>query len=120
MQLAGKLDKAKVAYEKAAHANERGGGTQWHAAKHLESAATLAKELNRWDSLYDFIDRAASLYIEAGKISVGARSSAKTGACIPVALHLYIFKCILNELIGETTCFEASSYSRSRVWIRSS
>jgi len=60
------------AYEKAAHANERGGGTLWHAAKHLETAAAIAKDLGKWDAVYDYTDRAATLFVEAGKIAVGA------------------------------------------------
>jgi hypothetical protein len=71
-QVLGQSNKALVAYEKAAEANLRGSGTEWHAAKHLESAAQICKELQRWPDTAEFGQRAAKLYVDAGKPGTGA------------------------------------------------
>jgi tetratricopeptide (TPR) repeat protein len=58
--------KAKEAYEKAATGQERL-SSPWQAAKHLESAGALAKELENWNEVVDFYKRACELYTECGK-----------------------------------------------------
>lgn len=40
---------------------------QWDAAKHMESAAALAKELGKWNEVSDFYKRASELYLECGR-----------------------------------------------------
>jgi len=39
----------------------------WDAAKHMESAAALAKELGRWNEVSDHYRRASELYNECGR-----------------------------------------------------
>jgi Soluble NSF attachment protein, SNAP len=72
VQGAGCLQKAVTAYEKAAHANIRGHGTAWHAAKHLEAAAQLSKEQSDFRACADYIRRAAGHFVECGKVGTGA------------------------------------------------
>ena len=72
LQVAGANQKALDAFEKAAEANLRGRGTEWHAAKHLESAAQISKDMEQWPATADFARRASQLYIDAGKLGTGA------------------------------------------------
>lgn len=57
------------AYEKAAEANIRGGGTSWHAAKHLEAAAKICVELRRFDRAFELLKGSASHYVDCGKLA---------------------------------------------------
>ena len=74
LQVVGCLQKAILAYEKAAEANLRGSGTAWHAAKHLEAAAQQAKALGELRTCADLARRAAGHYVDAGKASTGAEA----------------------------------------------
>ena len=99
--MAGCPRKAIEAYEKAAHANVKGKGTAWHAAKHLEAASQLANELQDAKACADFAKQAADHYVTAGKAGTGAeclgraarlletRSPTQSGQLYMAALELY-------------------------------
>lgn len=59
-------ERAKEAYEKASKGQEML-SSPWDAAKHMESAASLAKDLRNWKEVGDFYRRASELYIECGR-----------------------------------------------------
>lgn len=67
----GSDERAILAYEKAAEANYRGGGTLWHAAKHLEEAGALSAKLLKWDAAIDFYERASNDFVKGGVASNG-------------------------------------------------
>lgn len=54
-----------------------GGNRPWDAAKHMESAAALAKELSNWSEVADFYRRASELYIESGRSQPASDALAK-------------------------------------------
>ena len=72
MQVAGRNDKAIEAYEKAAEANLRGGGTAWHAAKHLEAAAKICVEMQNYDHAYRLMKESSDQYVDCGKFAPAA------------------------------------------------
>lgn len=72
-QQAGDVDRALEAYEKAATAQEKIGST-WHAAKHMESAAELAKRHKRWEKVVECYKVAAEFYLQSGKHTQGEDS----------------------------------------------
>ena len=72
MQAAGCNRKAIDAYERAAHANIKGKGTAWHAAKHLEAAAQLSNEVQDYRACADYCRDAASHFVSCGKAGTGA------------------------------------------------
>ncbi|KAE9608218.1 hypothetical protein Lal_00003509 [Lupinus albus] len=94
-------EKAKTAYEKASKGQEML-SSPWDAAKHMESAATQAKELSNWKEVGDFYRRASELYIECGRsqpasdaLEKGARALADT---MPdEAVQLYSDACTILE-----------------------
>ena len=49
----------------------------WDAAKHMESAAALAKELSNWREVSDFYRRASELYMECGRSQPASDALAK-------------------------------------------
>ncbi|KAJ6423168.1 GAMMA-SOLUBLE NSF ATTACHMENT PROTEIN [Salix koriyanagi] len=53
-RVAKKNEKAKEAFEKASKGQEML-SSPWDAAKHMESAAALAKELGYWNEVTDFL-----------------------------------------------------------------
>ncbi|XP_057971529.1 gamma-soluble NSF attachment protein [Malania oleifera] len=59
-------EKAKTAFEKASKGQEML-SSPWDAAKHMESAASLAKELQNWGEVADFYRRASELYVMCGR-----------------------------------------------------
>ncbi|KAL0352729.1 UNVERIFIED_CONTAM: Gamma-soluble NSF attachment protein [Sesamum angustifolium] len=65
-RLARKHEKAKDAFEKASKGQEML-SSPWDAAKHMESAAALAKEVGNWNEVSDFYRRASELYIQCGR-----------------------------------------------------
>jgi gamma-soluble NSF attachment protein len=77
MQLCECRAKAIVAYEKAAEANLRGGGTAWHAAKHYEDAAKLSAELRNFSQVAEFSRQASENYVDVGKLVPAAECLAK-------------------------------------------
>mmetsp|Transcript_20692 Transcript_20692/g.39324 ORF Transcript_20692/g.39324 Transcript_20692/m.39324 type:complete len:320 (+) Transcript_20692:17-976(+) len=79
---AGCLDKAKHAFEKAALAQEKL-GSPWHAAKHLETAALVAKEMKGGAvEIEMFFKRACALYMEAGRSQTGADALCRAGKAL--------------------------------------
>jgi gamma-soluble NSF attachment protein len=77
IQLVGNREKAVIAYEKAAEANMRGGGTAWHAAKNLEAAAQLACDLSRWEAAAELLKLASQYYVDCGKFDPAAECLAR-------------------------------------------
>ncbi|GAU48785.1 hypothetical protein TSUD_406280 [Trifolium subterraneum] len=49
----------------------------WDAAKHMESAAALAKELSNWREVADFYQKASELYMECGRPQPASDALAK-------------------------------------------
>lgn len=49
----------------------------WDAAKHMESAAALAKEVGNWKEVSDFYRRSSELYIECGRSQPASDALAK-------------------------------------------
>lgn len=49
----------------------------WDAAKHMESAAALAKDLSNWKEVADFYRKAAELYMECGRPQPASDALAK-------------------------------------------
>jgi tetratricopeptide (TPR) repeat protein len=70
-------EKAIDAYEKAAEANLRGGGTAWHASKHLEDAAKLSVEVRSYSKAAEFSRQASQNYVDCGKLSPAAECLAR-------------------------------------------
>uniref|UniRef100_A0A2N9HW23 Gamma-soluble NSF attachment protein n=1 Tax=Fagus sylvatica TaxID=28930 RepID=A0A2N9HW23_FAGSY len=69
-------EKAKSAFERAS----QGQGvlsSPWDAAKHMESAAALAKELSNWTEVADFYRKACELYIVCGRTQLASDALAK-------------------------------------------
>lgn len=77
VQLCESRSKAIVAYEKAAEANLRGGGTAWHAAKHLENAAKLSAEVRNYSQAAEFSRQASQNYVDVGKFIPAGECLAK-------------------------------------------
>eukprot|EP00243_Klebsormidium_subtile_P000372 TRINITY_DN10603_c0_g3_i1.p1 TRINITY_DN10603_c0_g3~~TRINITY_DN10603_c0_g3_i1.p1 ORF type:complete len:306 (+),score=76.39 TRINITY_DN10603_c0_g3_i1:232-1149(+) len=93
-KLAKNLEKAKHCYERASTGQCRT-DNKWLGAKHLESAASLAKELKQWDEVLDTYKRAAELYNEVGRPQVAAEAYGKAAKAIEAekpeeAIKLYI------------------------------
>lgn len=49
----------------------------WDAARHMESAAVLAKELGKWNEVADFYRRASELYVVCGRPQPASDALAK-------------------------------------------
>ncbi|KAM7505728.1 hypothetical protein LguiB_004632 [Lonicera macranthoides] len=75
-RLAKKYEKAKEAFEKASKGQEMQ-SSPWDAAKHMESAAALAKELGNWSQVADFYRRASELYNECDRAQPASDALAK-------------------------------------------
>ncbi|MED6179390.1 hypothetical protein PIB30_000503 [Stylosanthes scabra] len=110
-RLAKDYENAKTAYEKASKGQEML-SSPWDAAKHMESAAALAKELRNWREVADFYRRASELYIECGRpqpasdaLAKGARALEDT---VPEeAIQLYTDACtVLEEDEREQMAFD--------------
>lgn len=67
---------AKECYEKSATGQERT-RSPWHAAKNLEKAGEMAKELRDWSGVQDCYNRAADFYCEEGRQSNAAEALAR-------------------------------------------
>jgi hypothetical protein len=80
------MDRALHAYERSATAQEKQ-GSHWHAAKHMETAGEICRQLQEWEKLGMYYQRAAQLYQEAGRASTGARRRRRPvpGALCPAA-----------------------------------
>ncbi|MBA0569325.1 hypothetical protein Golob_006761, partial [Gossypium lobatum] len=81
-------EKAKLAFEKASKGQEML-ASPWDAAKHMESAAALAKELRNWTEVIDFYRRASELYMQCDRPQPASDSLAKAaryGHCLSLML----------------------------------
>ncbi|KAK4440292.1 Gamma-soluble NSF attachment protein [Sesamum alatum] len=104
-RLARKHDKAKEAFEKASKGQEML-SSPWDAAKHMESAAALAKEVGNWNEVSDFYRRASELYIQCGRSQPASDSLAKGARALEDALpdeaiQLYTDACAVLEDDGK-------------------
>ncbi|KAE9461498.1 hypothetical protein C3L33_06611, partial [Rhododendron williamsianum] len=104
-RLAKNYEKAKVAFEKASRGQEML-SSPWDAAKHMESAAALAKELSNWSEVADFYRRASELYIECGRSQAASDALAKGARVLEdtapdEAIRLYIDACEILEEDGK-------------------
>ncbi|KIY98118.1 Gamma-soluble NSF attachment protein [Monoraphidium neglectum] len=72
----GELEKSRAAYERAAMSQDKIGST-WHAAKHLESASQISRDLGEWGSVADFARQAAGYFAQAGRPTAGADALAR-------------------------------------------
>ncbi|KAK4491533.1 hypothetical protein RD792_002285 [Penstemon davidsonii] len=84
-RLAKKYDKAKDTFEKASRGQEML-SSPWDAAKHMESAAALAKDLGNWNEVADLYKRASELYIESGRAQPASDALAKGARALEDAL----------------------------------
>ncbi|KAJ0016602.1 hypothetical protein Pint_11412 [Pistacia integerrima] len=107
-------EKAKIAFEKASKGQEML-SSPWDAAKHMESAAVLAKDLGNWTEVADFYRKASELYTECGRpqpasdaLAKAARSLSHSPACSALedadpddAIQLYTDACDILEEDGK-------------------
>ncbi|XP_010941574.1 gamma-soluble NSF attachment protein [Elaeis guineensis] len=98
-------EKAKEAFEKASKGQEMI-SSPWDAAKHMESAAALAKELGRWNEVSDHYRRASELYIECGRSQPASDALAKAARALEdvapdEAVRLYTDACVVLEEDGK-------------------
>ncbi|XP_073004437.1 gamma-soluble NSF attachment protein [Typha latifolia] len=98
-------EKAKEAFEKASKGQEMI-SSPWDAAKHMESAAGLAKELGRWNELSDHYRRASELYSECGRSQPASDALAKGASALEdaspdEAVRMYTDACVLLEDDGK-------------------
>lgn len=47
-------------------------GSTWHAAKHLESASQISRDLADWSQVANFTRQAAEYFAQAGRPTAGA------------------------------------------------
>ncbi|PRQ29868.1 putative NSF attachment protein [Rosa chinensis] len=104
-RIAKDYEKAKDALEKASKGQELI-SSPWDAAKHMESAAALAKELGKWNEVADFYRRASELYTVCGRAQPASDALAKGARTLedPVpeeAIQLYIEACTILEDDGK-------------------
>ncbi|KAF5475482.1 hypothetical protein F2P56_007284 [Juglans regia] len=98
-------EKAKTAYEKASKGQEML-SSPWDAARHMESAAYLAKELGNWNEVADFYRRASELYIVCGRSQPASDALAKGARALEdavpdEAIQLYTDACSILEEDGK-------------------
>ncbi|TKW06612.1 hypothetical protein SEVIR_7G251200v4 [Setaria viridis] len=98
-------EKAKDAFEKASKGQEMI-SSPWDAAKHMESAAALAKELGRWNEVSDFYRRASELYRECGRPQPASDALAKGASALEEkspeeAIKMYDEACSVLEEDGK-------------------
>ncbi|XP_062161456.1 gamma-soluble NSF attachment protein [Alnus glutinosa] len=98
-------DKAKEAFEKASKGQEML-SSPWDAAKHMESAAALAKELGKFSEVADFYRRASELYTVCGRSQPASDALAKGARALEdavpdEAIQLYTDACSILEEDGK-------------------
>ncbi|CAM0902846.1 unnamed protein product [Alopecurus aequalis] len=98
-------EKAKDAFEKASKGQEMI-SSPWDAAKHMESAGALAKELGLWNEVSDFYRRASEFYRECGRPQPASDALAKGASALEdkapeEAIKLYDDACALLEDDGK-------------------
>ncbi|KAH7424752.1 hypothetical protein KP509_11G022300 [Ceratopteris richardii] len=110
-KLAKQLEKAKDAYVRAAEGQEKL-SSPWQAAKDLEAAGAIAKELGKFDEVLELYKRASDLYNECGMPQPSADALAKGARALEEAnpdeaLRLYMDSCgMLEEEGKEHMAFE--------------
>ncbi|XP_042516228.1 gamma-soluble NSF attachment protein [Macadamia integrifolia] len=110
-RLAKDYGKAKIAFEKASKGQEML-SSPWDAAKHMESAASMAKEVGIWNEVADFFRTASKFYIECGRSQPAADALAKGArlleeASSDEAIQMYTEACsILEEDDKEQMAFD--------------
>jgi 26S proteasome regulatory subunit T4 len=72
----GRFKDAMIAFEKCAEANAKE-DNEWHAAKHLEMCALLAKDCATVDETVAYARRACEAYVNAGRAQRGAECLGK-------------------------------------------
>ncbi|KAF3450175.1 hypothetical protein FNV43_RR06255 [Rhamnella rubrinervis] len=103
-RIAKNYEKAKEAFEKASKGQEMI-SSPWDAAKHMESAAALAKELGKWNEVADFYRRASELYVVCGRSQPASDALAKGARALEdaapdEAIQLYTDACAILEEDG--------------------
>ncbi|KAH0451483.1 hypothetical protein IEQ34_018782 [Dendrobium chrysotoxum] len=104
-------EKAKEAFEKASKGQEMI-SSPWDAAKLMESAGALAKDLYRWSEVSDHYRRASELYMECGRSQPASDALAKGARALEdvqpdEAIRLYNDACgILEEDGKEQMAFD--------------
>lgn len=98
-------EKAKTAFEKASKGQEMI-ESPWDAAKHMESAGALAKELGRWNEVSDHFRKASELYSECGRSQPASDALAKGARALEdadpeEAVRLYTDACVILEEDGK-------------------
>ncbi|CAM8927153.1 unnamed protein product [Rhodiola kirilowii] len=98
-------EKAKEAFEKASKGQEML-ASPWDAAKHMEAAAALAKDLGNWREVADFYRRASELYMECSRPqpasdALGKGARALTDAAPDEAIQMYTDACSILEEDGK-------------------
>ncbi|XP_073027049.1 gamma-soluble NSF attachment protein [Primulina eburnea] len=117
-----KYEEAKDAFEKASKGQEML-SSPWDAAKHMESAAALAKQVGKWNEVADFYRHASELFIECGRSQPASDALAKGARALEdpspnVAVQLYIdSSAILEEDGKEQMAFDLYRAATS-VYIR--
>ncbi|KAK4752395.1 hypothetical protein SAY87_021193 [Trapa incisa] len=104
-RFAKKHEMAKIAFEKASKGQEML-SSPWDAAKHMESAASLAKELGNWKEVADFYRRSSELYSECGRSQPASDALAKGARVLEEgapeeAVQMYTDACVLLEEDGK-------------------
>lgn len=104
-RIAKKYEKGKAAFEMASKGQEIL-SSPWDAAKHMESAAALAKELGKWNEVADLYRRASELYVECGRSQPASDALAKAARALEdavpdVAVQLYNDACDILEEDGK-------------------
>ncbi|XP_027904949.1 gamma-soluble NSF attachment protein isoform X1 [Vigna unguiculata] len=94
-------EKAKIAFEKASKGQEML-SSPWDAAKHMESAAALAKDLSNWQEVGDFYRKASELYMECSRPQPASDALAKAARALEdsmpeEAIQLYTDACTTLE-----------------------
>ncbi|XP_068656736.1 gamma-soluble NSF attachment protein-like [Aristolochia californica] len=104
-RLAKDYEKAKIAFEKASQGQEMQ-SSPWDAAKHMESAAALAKELRQWKEVSDLYRKSSELYLECGRSQPASDALAKAALALEDAssddaVKLYADACVILEEDGK-------------------
>ncbi|KAG6392133.1 hypothetical protein SASPL_146343 [Salvia splendens] len=104
-RLARKFEQAKEAFEKASKGHEMQ-ASPWDAAKHMETAGALAKDVGNWNEVSDFYRRASELYMECGRAQPASDALAKGARALEDAMpdgaiQLYTDACTVLEEDGK-------------------
>ena len=90
-----------IAFEKCAEANEAG-SNEWHAGKHLETCAQLAKDIGTPADVVAYAERSCAAYCTAGRSQTGAEALSRCAKLIDekdgdAAAQLYLRACEMLE-----------------------